>query len=311
MYPGDPGFPPGTSGLNKKWWNFSPRAGVAWDVRGDGRTAVRTSYGSATTSRLANTTTTTLRRRRTATARCFRTPRAVSTTRTATSAAIRIRSQTTPNTEFLTCGAFCSMDPDINAPRVQSWNVTLEQQLGPDWGGASAILAATRTACGGRSSSIPASSWGRPLRDPGRLVSRVHHERQSEPAARAVAVRREPGVGALIGNLDCHGVGDPELPRLEALGQAAAASGVCSSTGTTRCRDASASTRWWRSRSCEGSTNPGRPRNSTAATATGPHAPRPTAQWATRRRMWATGSSALSPPTGGCPASSTRVRAAG
>ena len=29
IYPGDPGFPPGTSGLEKKWWNFSPRAGVA------------------------------------------------------------------------------------------------------------------------------------------------------------------------------------------------------------------------------------------------------------------------------------------
>ena len=44
IYPGDPGFPKGTSGLNKKWWNFSPRAGVAWDVHGDGRTAVRSSY---------------------------------------------------------------------------------------------------------------------------------------------------------------------------------------------------------------------------------------------------------------------------
>ena len=44
IYPGDPGFPPGTSGLNKKWTNFSPRAGVAWDVRGDGRLAVRSSY---------------------------------------------------------------------------------------------------------------------------------------------------------------------------------------------------------------------------------------------------------------------------
>src|SRR5207245_11789379 len=43
IYPGDPGFPPGTSGLTKKWVNFSPRAGVAWDVRGDGRRPVRSS----------------------------------------------------------------------------------------------------------------------------------------------------------------------------------------------------------------------------------------------------------------------------
>ena len=46
-YPGDPGYPEGNSGLSKQWWNFSPRAGVAWDVTGDGRTAVRSSYGMA------------------------------------------------------------------------------------------------------------------------------------------------------------------------------------------------------------------------------------------------------------------------
>ena len=45
IYPGDPGFPDGTSGLNTQWRNFSPRVGVAWDVAGDGRTAVRSSYG--------------------------------------------------------------------------------------------------------------------------------------------------------------------------------------------------------------------------------------------------------------------------
>ena len=44
IYPGDPGFPAGKTGLNKQWWNLSPRLGVAWDVTGDGRTAVRSSY---------------------------------------------------------------------------------------------------------------------------------------------------------------------------------------------------------------------------------------------------------------------------
>ena len=47
IYPGDPGFPPGKSGLNTQWWNLSPRGGVAWDVTGNGRTAVRASYGLA------------------------------------------------------------------------------------------------------------------------------------------------------------------------------------------------------------------------------------------------------------------------
>jgi hypothetical protein len=32
------------------------------------------------------------------------------------------------------------MDPDINSPRVQTWNVTVEQQLGTDWGVSAAYL---------------------------------------------------------------------------------------------------------------------------------------------------------------------------
>ena len=44
LYPGDPGFPDGKTGLNIQWENLAPRAGIAWDVHGDGRLAVRSSY---------------------------------------------------------------------------------------------------------------------------------------------------------------------------------------------------------------------------------------------------------------------------
>ena len=44
--PGDPGFP-GNTGRHAQWGQFSPRLGLAWDVRGDGRTSVRVS-GSMT-----------------------------------------------------------------------------------------------------------------------------------------------------------------------------------------------------------------------------------------------------------------------
>ena len=43
-FPGDPGHP-GIEGMHRKWWNFSPRVGLGWDVTGDGRTSVRASGG--------------------------------------------------------------------------------------------------------------------------------------------------------------------------------------------------------------------------------------------------------------------------
>src|SRR5213082_1894992 len=50
----DPGFP-GTScrpngglcnatGVNSKWWVFTPRVGFAWDPKGDGRMSISSSY---------------------------------------------------------------------------------------------------------------------------------------------------------------------------------------------------------------------------------------------------------------------------
>ena len=134
IYPGDPGFPEGQAGMNKQWRNFSPRAGVAWDVSGDGRTAVRSSYGmnydfpsavylyiAASASPFAN--------RVELSAVPFEDPY-----RNVPGGDTHPLSATPPvDAQFPAFGAYGVMDPGINSARVQSWNVTIERQLGAVW----------------------------------------------------------------------------------------------------------------------------------------------------------------------------------
>src|SRR6185436_19510989 len=47
---------------------------------------------------------------------------------------------TGPDTPFPVGGTFASMAPDINAPRIQSWNVGFERQFGSSWGASVAYL---------------------------------------------------------------------------------------------------------------------------------------------------------------------------
>ncbi len=134
IYPGDPGFPDGSTGLTTKWLNFAPRVGIGWDVHGDGRLAVRSSYGLSYD---------------------YPTGEFMSNPAAAPPYGNRIRLTDPPggfddpyghlpggdphpivpgpDTVFPASGTFASIDPDLNAPRIQSWNVTVEQQLGLNW----------------------------------------------------------------------------------------------------------------------------------------------------------------------------------
>jgi hypothetical protein len=134
LYPGDPGFPEGNSGIATQWRNVSPRVGVAWDVTGDGRTAVRSSYGMnfdfpssiflyipASASPFAN--------RVELSAVPFEDPyRFVPGGDTHPLPPVPTR-----DAEFPAFGAYGVMDPDINSTRVQQWNVTIERQFGAAW----------------------------------------------------------------------------------------------------------------------------------------------------------------------------------
>jgi hypothetical protein len=141
IYPGDPGFPDGATGLETKWMNFAPRAGIGWDVHGDGRLAVRSSYGLSYD---------------------YPTGEFMSNPSAAPPFGNRIRLTDPPggfdnpyghlpggdphpivpgpNTEFPLLGTFASIEPDLNAPRIQSWNVTVERQLGTSWQASASYL---------------------------------------------------------------------------------------------------------------------------------------------------------------------------
>jgi hypothetical protein len=134
IYPGDPGFPDGATGLETKWWNFAPRAGVGYDVHGNGRLALRASYGLSYD---------------------YPTGEFMSNPAAAPPYGNRVRLTDPPGgfdnpyghlpggdphpiipgrtAEFPPSGTFASIDPSLNAPRIQSWNVTVEQQLGTNW----------------------------------------------------------------------------------------------------------------------------------------------------------------------------------
>jgi hypothetical protein len=139
LYPGDEGFPDGQSGFKPNYWNIAPRLGVAWDVTGDGRMSVRSSYGlnydmpvGETWFRLAAGPPYGNRTRLSD----VNFDRPYSTYPGGNPHPIAISA----NTVYPSFGAFGAIDPNINAPRTQSWNVTLERQIGSEWGVSASYL---------------------------------------------------------------------------------------------------------------------------------------------------------------------------
>jgi hypothetical protein len=135
IFPGDPGFPPGDTGFYKRWWNFSPRLGLAWDVNGDGRLAVRSSYainydfpGSAAAQSAANVP-----------------PFGGGVSLTGNipfdnpyggvpgGSRLPIVLPAPRNVVFPSSASYSSIDPNINSIRVQAWNATIERQIGASW----------------------------------------------------------------------------------------------------------------------------------------------------------------------------------
>jgi hypothetical protein len=134
-FPGDAGFP-SQAGMLTDWTNLGPRAGVAWDPLGNGRTSVRASYGKSFE---------------------FVNAQFHLNTSVAPPWGSEVRLNAPPggldnpflgspggqtnifpvtfdkNAPFSLNGPFLSLTSDLKSTRVHSFNVTLERQLSARW----------------------------------------------------------------------------------------------------------------------------------------------------------------------------------
>jgi hypothetical protein len=228
LFPGDAGFPSGRSGINHQWGNASPRVGVAWDARGNGRTAVRSSY--ALTYDVppgdywyVNAGAAPYASRLVLPGISFDNPYQ----NYPGGNPFPFPSPPRSDAAFPAFGNYGSIDPDVNSPRVQTWNVTLEQQLGPAWGVTASYL-------GSHSDRL----WGAVARNPGvfmglgpcTLKNGVSYPICTTNAnldVRRALYQKNPVEGQLLGSIDhTEAVGIQNYRALRVAVRRRAASGV-------------------------------------------------------------------------------------
>jgi hypothetical protein len=131
----DPRFPSDGT-IPSQWAMFQPRVGVAWDVRGDGRSVVRGSWGIYNArqnmlSQVGTITTNGLQQQTifasTANLAAFGAP-------TPTWPGVFSPSPL-PDGQFPLFSGVRVFDRDYKNPRITAYNIAYEQQLAPDWAG--------------------------------------------------------------------------------------------------------------------------------------------------------------------------------
>jgi hypothetical protein len=227
-YPGDPGFPGGNTGLEPKWWNFSPRVGLAWDVTGDGRMAVRSSYGVAYDFPTAERHNINTQSPPWGNRSLVENPPGGFDNPYGHQGGDPHPIVASREVQFIPFGAFGATDSKIDSPRVQSWNVTFERQIGTGWGFAASYLG-----------SYTDRLWVQIQQNPGQFLGLgpCILEGRSFPVCSTAAnlnQRRRlslsgenPAAAALIGNLDLHtSIGTQDYRGLRLSFRRRAATGV-------------------------------------------------------------------------------------
>ncbi len=144
LYAGDPGFTDYT-GIKNRYNQFAPRAGLAFDPKGDGKTSIRASFGmSYDFPNLMIQSTP-------ATAPPFGNtvqppgPLNFADPWSTVAGGDPFTLPFGPNSPFVPFGSFMAMQPDAKATTVYSWNLAVQHQFGSSWL-ASATYLGTETA---------------------------------------------------------------------------------------------------------------------------------------------------------------------
>ena len=133
LYPGDDGFENGNAGMKNNLLQFSPRVGFAWDPAGDGRMSIRTGYSLAYDFVNAQFhLNTSVAPPFNAEARVTNPVGGFDDPWRGTGNENFFPFTTGPNSVFPLTGPYISIPPDIKPPRQQSWNLSVQRQIGND-----------------------------------------------------------------------------------------------------------------------------------------------------------------------------------
>src|SRR5215470_1299718 len=140
-FPGDPSFPNGRAGMDKNFKTVGPRLGLAWDPKGDGKMAVRASYGisyafvdgqfhfNTNIAPPFGNDTTILRGANATLTNPWADFQGGTGFAPGVSAFPYDNSTKNKNIGFAPGGVFLSLPPDQPTTYVQNWNLTVQRQL--------------------------------------------------------------------------------------------------------------------------------------------------------------------------------------
>ena len=198
-FPGDAGFP-GKQGVYRRWNQFTPRGGLVWDPRGDGKMSVRASYylGYSAVPGLAR-----LEQRAIAPWGGLTTvinPQSFTNPWADFAGGNPFPYEVTRDVIFARGGEFLVHDYNLPTPRNYSWNVSVQRQIG--------VWLASATYLGSRVTrlyvNLPINSAGLvpgPIVASGCAATATNCNAQANIQARRVLSLLNPEQGQFVGNM--------------------------------------------------------------------------------------------------------------